>query len=153
MVDNEIIKALNEADGLNEVGIYCADCEGKYIAIVKVRDVIDLINRQNAEIERLESNLKFVRGTVKRALSENERLQKESKEQFKNWEILDERTKQRYAELYEEAKEVVRAEAIKEFAEKVKDWAYTKARNDRQLFDWYDEIDDLVKEMEQGNES
>ena len=57
MTDNEIIKALNEADGINEVGIYCADCEGEYIAIVKVSDVVDLINRLKAEIERLEEIL------------------------------------------------------------------------------------------------
>lgn len=68
--DNEIIKALNEADGINEVGIYCADCEGEYIAIVKVSDVVDLINRLKAESERLADHNKQLRYDVKKIRTE-----------------------------------------------------------------------------------
>ena len=38
------------------------------------KDTLALINRQKAEIERLEGNLKFVRGTADRQLVEIERL-------------------------------------------------------------------------------
>lgn len=47
--------------------------------------------------------------------SEIERLKEEHDKNFEKWEILDKRTKERYAELYEEAKVVVRAEGIKAF--------------------------------------
>ena len=59
-----------------------------------LHDALALINRQQAEIDR---------------------LKEEHDKNFEKWEILDKRTKERYAELYEEAKGVVRAEAIKEF--------------------------------------
>lgn len=78
--------------------------------------------------------------------AEIERYEKESDEKFNKWKLLDDRTKQRYAELYEEAKSVVRAEAVKEFAEKVKMAFYYE-------FDeiipsiMADKIDNLVKEM------
>ena len=45
--------------------------------------------------------------------AEVERLKEECDKNFEKWEILDKRTKERYAELYEEAKSVIRAEAIK----------------------------------------
>lgn len=55
MTDNEIIKALNDADGLNHVSLYCADNKGKNVTPVKVGDIVNLINRQKAEIEKLKS--------------------------------------------------------------------------------------------------
>lgn len=48
MTDNEITKALNEADGLHRVKIYCADRKGNHIASVRVIDIVDLINRLQA---------------------------------------------------------------------------------------------------------
>lgn len=58
--------------------------------------LLELINRQQAKIEKYE---------------------KESNKQFDKMKLLDDRTKQRYAELFKEAKEFVRTETIKEFAE------------------------------------
>lgn len=52
--------------------------------------------------------------------SEIERLKEEHYKNFEKWEILDKRTKERYAELYEEAKAVVRAKAIKEFEAEIR---------------------------------
>lgn len=53
MSDNDIIKALNGADGLEHISIYCADNNGEDVTSIKIVDIIDLINRQQAEIERL----------------------------------------------------------------------------------------------------
>ena len=57
MEDNEIIKALNGADGLGHISIYCADNNGKDVCSIKVVDILDLINRQKAQIERLQKFL------------------------------------------------------------------------------------------------
>lgn len=62
--------------------------------------VLDLINRQRTEISEWKE--KYVKN-------------------FEKWELLDRRTRKFYAELYEEAKEVVKSEAIKEFAERLKE--------------------------------
>lgn len=56
--DDEIIKALNEADGLNEVSLYCADSKGENPSVIKMSDIVDLIKRQKAEIERLNGCVK-----------------------------------------------------------------------------------------------
>ena len=83
---------------------------------------IDLINRQKAEIERFE---------------------RENKNAFDKWERLAERTKERYADLYEEAKGVVRAEAVREFAKYLIDVA-----NDNVIS--VGGLPDLVKQFVEG---
>ena len=52
--------------------------------------------------------------------AEIERLTKELDGQFEKWKILSEKTEKLYADLYQDAKQVVRAEAITEFAERLK---------------------------------
>ena len=86
--------------------------------------VEDLINRQKAEIER---------------------LTKENEQAIEKWHILEKRTKERYAELYEEAKEVVRVKAIKEFWDRLqKDFPNLFAGQHPCTLS---EIDFLVKEL------
>lgn len=129
MTDNEILKALE----LCQLNVFrCGECPLYAYQDCRYRlngYLLDLTNRQRAETER------FV---------------KENHENFHKWEILDNRTKQRYAELYEEAKAIVKAEAIKEFAERLKEQKY-------QSSDWShgehpfvveeSDIDELVQEM------
>lgn len=114
MTDNEIIKALErmsaeDADGFSS-------------------DILDLIKRQQAEIERLKSN----NGATQHLLSEA-------------WESIEEKDK--WAEKRER---IAKSEAITEFAERLKaeilEWQYE--------FEYYDErkkaakqVDNLVKEM------
>ena len=99
--------------------------------------VLDLINRQKSEIERLKSA---------------------NDEKFRQWDMLAEKTKQHYADLYNEAKDILKAEAYKEFAEKLKNiceeimaqewnektapisWSYAYE-------DFIDDIDNLLKVM------
>lgn len=66
MTDNEITKALNEADGLYHVSIYCADRKGNHIASVRVIDIVDLINRLQAKNEALIAGQE----TLQKALAE-----------------------------------------------------------------------------------
>ena len=63
------------------------------------RYALDLINRQKSEIERLKSA---------------------NDEKFRQWDMLAEKSKQHYADLYEEAKDILKVEAYKEFAERIK---------------------------------
>jgi hypothetical protein len=126
MTDNEIIKALECC--LKNL-CHCRECPRFQRGVddchvTLYNDVLDLINRQKTEIERFE---------------------KENREQFSKWMRLDKRTKERYAELCEEAKGVVRAEAIKEFAARLKA-AKFKHKNFGELV-YVDDIDNLVKEM------
>jgi hypothetical protein len=102
MTDNEIIKALEICGkGIMFSKHDCKKCP-YYVELnceTKCKqNALDLINRQKAEIERFE---------------------RENKNAFDKWKRLDERTKERYADLYEEAKCVVRADAVKEFAERL----------------------------------
>jgi len=136
MTDNEIIKALERcsttmAGECKECPLYkqVDNCTSKL-----TKDALDLINRQKAEIER---------------------LQKENNDKFNKWEILDNRTKERYAELYEETKVVVRAEAIKEFVERLKKIMITNSKTEDGYCEYETEdyyIDNLVKEMTEVQE-
>ncbi len=131
MTESEIMKALecckkDDCDNCtNDFGNCYANLAGY---------AIDLLNRKNAEIEaektyyssclkklekerlrteKLKKNLKFVRGTVERQKAEIEILSKNADTAFQDG--LNEAQ-----DLYrEEIKAEVRAEAIKEFAEKI----------------------------------
>ncbi len=145
MTDNAIIKALmccTNADCLN-----CPRWSEEWSSGTCndfLQSVLDLINRQKAEIERLKT---------------------ETSTNLKQWKMISERTKEHYSELYEEAKGIVRAEAIKEFAERLKKDFYDLEFNAnterktvrvselRDQMDWVlhtvsiEIINDLVKEM------
>ena len=115
MTDNEIIKAL-------EHSVEWLEKHGKNtntgIAVI-CRQALDLITRQKAEIERLNSA---------------------NDEKFRQWHMLAEKTKQYYADLYDEAKDILKAEAYKEFAERLCDG---KVSNDKTVI----EAKVLLKEM------
>lgn len=119
MTDEEIVK------GLTKLSLYTGFQE-KYIQVLSA--ALDLINRQKAEIERLESA---------------------SNEKFFQWNILAEKTKQHYADLYNEAKDILKAEAVKEFAERLKEKSFKTIRNYGLTKDVVEvsTINNLVKEM------
>jgi hypothetical protein len=52
LTDSEIIKALNTALGMEHISIYCANIKNE-VQTIRVLDIIDLINRLQAENERL----------------------------------------------------------------------------------------------------
>jgi hypothetical protein len=137
MTYNEIIKSLgicaNDGD--------CKECKINphkgnygYCTSLAIKAALDLINRQKEKIEVYE---------------------KENREKFNKWLILEKRTKERYAELYEEAKDVVRAEAIKDFAERLKEMKYQSSEWSHGAHPFVveeEDIDYLVEEMTGGGE-
>ncbi len=122
MTDNEIKKALECCADHDNIDA-CDDCpclEGKCISTTPY--VLDLINRQQAEIERLQSAW----------FKKEETMQMIAKE------------KQQYFDELQTA----RAEAIKEFAERLDDSLCKNIGPSRKLY-WKisADIDNLVKEM------
>ena len=114
MTDNEIIKALEDCS--TYAYYYCSECGFKDGDLLKA--ALDLINRQQAEIERLEKIRK----------ADNNLITSLNK-------------------CYETAK----AEAYKEFAEKLKEKCYEDFQETYEMLSPYvtdDDIDNLLKEME-----
>ena len=151
MTLNELIQCLEEEVKSRKRGYEYFLGQGHYPEeaierdIAKTQEILELISRQKAEVERLER----IRADLSREI---ERLKKENNQNFDKWLILDTRTKERYAELYEEAKGVVKAEAIKEFAERLKQRAckyeeYDEGGWGRSVYAVdVENIDSLVKE-------
>ena len=91
------------------------------------RYALDLINRQKSEIERLKSA---------------------NDEKFRQWDMLAEKTKTHYADLYNEAKDKLKAEACKEFAERLNGKAQiADCFNSYSMVVGTHFIDNLLKEM------
>ena len=121
MTDNEIIKALEEH---SEKGWFdfIHSCSWECITNT-LNSVVDLINRQKAEIERLQNKVEELA------------------------EVLSNSVRIRYAE--------VKAEAIKEFAERLKDYQDIEGYDaflDKDIYSSHikieiDELYNLVKEM------
>lgn len=135
LTDEEIIKALaccSEAcSACDECPLYC--CGANCSSFELHRYALDLINRQKAEIERLESA---------------------NDEKFRQWDMLAEKSKQHYADLYNEAKDILKAEAYKEFAKRLENKIKTECNPyGKPTYDYDTSIsimnymDNLVKEM------
>jgi hypothetical protein len=71
LTDNEIIKALNTALGMEHISIYCANSENE-VRMIKVVDIVDLINRLQAEIKRLTEENDILNGVIDRIIKESE---------------------------------------------------------------------------------
>lgn len=143
MTDNEIIKALDICGHLEA----CADCPlGCLEGVDKcmhtlLLNALDLINRKNAEIESRDKRESYLFRKIHERDSEIEKWKAECENQSVLW-------RDHFESIFESAKETVRAKAIKEFAERVKDkvddpWLYNGSFIDSII----DEVDDLVKEM------
>ena len=118
MTDKEIIKALETCLQIEHIKLYCCDKESK-TTIINITDIRDLINRQQAEIEILKTELNDC--------------------EIKNYD-LENRT------VYAEAI-IAKVEdyAIKEFAEKLKEKGCELEETGGFLLE-IDDIDNLVKE-------
>jgi hypothetical protein len=127
MTDNEIVKALEDAEYRRD-GI---TLRGFYLDHEIIKQVIDLINRQKAEIERLKKSNRNWRRKVQRLRADNnEKIYKlecllcysTSGKLSKHTYPLD--TMERYVndtiqEYCEEAEKEAKSEAYKEFAERL----------------------------------
>lgn len=158
-MDNEIIKALKE---LLETGLYEGDLQG----VETISNALDLINRQKAESEYLNKEVKFLSSAnenlssdLTSAKAEIERL-KDNAPKF----LISDKTPSRYFKVlsdqpiliypYNEAsieiipsKETIRAEAIKEFAERLKECTYDGGSHPTVWDEFACAVDNLVKEM------
>ena len=151
MTDNEIIKALG----------YCLDAvdEGDTRTFDFLSAVIDLINRQRAEIKRLNSKLaakdsvnyyniaqlRIAREKLKNLEQENSLLSRDADTAFQDG--LNE-AQDLYAE---QVRQEIKSEAIKEFAERLKEKKY----GDFDIPDYVlvADIDNLVKQMTEVKEN
>ena len=140
MTDKEIIKALECCADI----YYCTDCPCKEFCndLGKLqKNALNLINRQQAEIERLTTlselgkmranDYRVMRDRALKAEAEIERLQirlRKVRNQFTD-----------LGKMYSE----IRAEAIKEFAERLKE----KIELNFSIVDVYDCINNLAEEM------
>lgn len=85
---------------------------------------------------------------IKRQKSEIERLKSANDEKFRQWDMLAEKTKTHYADLYNEAKDKLKAEAYKEFAERLNGKAQiADCFNSYSMVVETNFIDNLLKEM------
>lgn len=119
LTDEEIIKALTELSRYTGF-------QKKYTQVLNA--TLDLIKRQKSEIERLKSA---------------------NDEKFCQWDMLAEKTKTHYANLYNEAKDKLKAEAYKEFAEHLKEEWFNHYYSSPDL-DFYEFVDKFLKEMLDG---
>ena len=110
----------------------CDDCPNKNTCdeIDVAEKVLDLINRQQAEIERLEA--KFNEYPVKTLLDENNMMLSKSSEDYDKW--------------FWDIQKDISYHAIKEFAERLKEKSWIGMWETVAHVD-VDEIDNLVKEM------
>lgn len=129
--DEEIIEALDLCTQQNG-SIPCYDCpcwndDEQECKGIDYTATLNLIKRQKSEIERLKSA---------------------NDEKFRQWDMLAEKKKTHYADLYNEAKDKLKAEAYKEFAERIRECCNS---NDDLLADaWLSvttDINCVLKEM------
>lgn len=128
MTDNEIIKVLE--DYKNSKILQTEN------GVISIGDILNLINRQKAENEKLNIEIQAMRGVANSYKAEVERLQKAIKVQ----DIMIEQQDYKI--------EAIKSEAIKEFAERLKEISYLPnlSLTGEYVVDMSD-IDNLVKEM------
>lgn len=122
MTDNEIKDALEAEIHLVEYvdGLYAEN-----ISLELLKDILDFINSQQAEMDK---------------------IKKEKDKSFEKWKLLADKTEQHYSELYEEAIEIAKSEALKEFAERLKDESFEDDGYYCEIV-LVTDIDDVLKEM------
>ena len=124
MTDNEIIVAL-DGSILNAKSV---DCKVWSLEVYKLENALNLINRQKAEIERLEKEIK-------------------DKEKVYNDEFCLRKEWQTKCRESHKEKQITKSEAIEEFAERLKSKIWHSPEYNYINSITPDYIDNLVKEM------
>ena len=126
MTDEQIIKYWNEIDSeiINEHG----EEFDVYITMPVAKSTVDLISRQKARIKELEERISYLEESIDCSRKEYNRLLQKMQQ--------------------------LKSEAIKEFAEQLKETAYSYSdiSGYRSTVVDADSIDNLVKEMTEGKE-
>ena len=153
MTDNEIIKAANDCDSC--VVFTVVDWDKNEHIDITLADLVGILNRQQAEIEKLNIELQAMRGAANSYKAEIERLQKNLEEahiDIKEHLAEIENLKKLVVEKHNKNNELhkylqyVKAEAVKEFAERLREKGCELEETGGFLLD-EDDIDNLVKEM------
>ena len=157
MTDNEIIKALECCIHSCCVGCPCADDDANSCNYDK-KYVLDLINRQKAEIEELRSD-KIIAEThernVRNLFTDCVKQLEEARAEIKELKDILEKVPTNAYDLQVEASEKlenqIKSEAIKEFADRVKRKRIALT-SEEPVYDLFKvgAIDNLVKEMTEG---
>ena len=103
-----------------------------------LKKALDIIKEQKADIEKLENENKSIRYCYEQAKSYNDTLAESREKNCKKFNMT------------------TRAEAIKEFAERLKEKCYEDFQETCEMLSPYvtdDDIDELVKEMTEVNEN
>lgn len=137
--DEQIAKALECCSGIGDAK--CVDCpyyDAERCAEASATDAIDLINRQKAEIEELEYDRKLI-------FDEGETWQKKANDLQVELDAM-----RGAANSYKMHYENARAEAIRKFAERLKDKARMPIGTLYGKMVYVEDIDNLVAEMTEG---
>lgn len=108
LTDAEVIKVLEDCFYKDHKFVTTYDGKTQTITEVTMQDIIDVFNRQKAEIERLKRHNNILVNRVSRRNSEIERLKKFA-----------------LIRAFDRFEKETKAEAYKEFAERLKEKAYT----------------------------
>lgn len=147
MTDNEIVKALeNEVKSTEYVD---SDyCDGVDLTLIK--STIDLINCQQEENQNLKGHLEQLKSRYDNAKVEIERLKNENDILIVNADTAFQDGLNEAQDLYaEQVKAEIKAEAIKEFAYRLKQKSeyYENGQGWEGRICYEDDIDKLLKEM------
>lgn len=154
MTDEQIIKALEclaywgECKQSSQCPYYMDnDIVGGCDNVTIAKEALDLINQQEAEIEKLNHEILSCNTEIEVLQKVKEQLEKDVFYAQMNCDSIA----YKY-ELLKQEKSVVQSEAIKEFAERLKDTYENDKRYDRPdahttLYKLFDNIDNLVTEL------
>ena len=143
MTDNEIIKALECC--IHDDYDYCEECpylKNKPCHEGLIQDAFDLINRQKAEIERLEEQDEIAEKIIREQADKIFSLQSENGRLTDRNSVLSEKADNSIITCVS-----TRTEAIKEFAERLIDLINCIPQHHFTLGQVEHDIDNLVKEM------
>ena len=140
LTDEDIIKFLNEADGLEHISICCMPDKGEYIAFVSVTDIVDIINRQQEKIEYMQGEREALLEDIQVSSNQVIEQQAEIEKLTINMNAFGLGMKRE-----KERADTIKAETIKEFADKLKEKIGDSHFQNYGLAIL--EIHDLVKEM------
>lgn len=128
--------------GLEKAWENLKKCTEPFTAQDIIRQQQETINRQKAEIERLQ-------GLLSEWKKEAYKLADSKDEHFKICDEYAEKAKQRYSEMFDEAKGKIKVEAVKEFDELLKEdcLAYPLEKDDLTMLVDVKSYNNLLKEM------
>lgn len=110
LTDSEIINTLNEAEGMEHVALYCANGKDENMKSIPMVDIINLINRLQADKEYYKKNRDKYQDDVMFLSKQCDELQAENERLKKGWRADVILTADAKAEAYKECIEKAKSE-------------------------------------------